>query len=284
MATVMKALDFVDKVKDIAENYKTLYIMGCFGAPMTTKNKTRYCKNHDYNKQLKRTAMIKAATSDTFGFDCVGLIKGVLWGWDADDSKTYGGASYKANGVPDKSANGMINVCTGVSTDFSNIELGEVVWCDGHIGVYIGNGLAVECTPAWKNKVQITAVRNIETKKGYNARTWTKHGKLPYIDYTDVGEQKTNVEEVKAPSKTKVDPAKLYNRNLAGSYKVTPSVGLHIRAGATTKKKSLGVLKRNAVVKNYGYYSKGTDGTPWYYVKTTDGVIGFCHSKYLKKC
>lgn len=62
--------------------------------------------------------------------------------------------------------------------------MGEAVWLDGHIGVYIGNGLAVECTPKWANKVQITAVGNIGRKSGYNNRTWVKHGKLPWIDYT----------------------------------------------------------------------------------------------------
>lgn len=35
---------------EVAKNYKTLYIMGCFGAPMTAKNKARYTKNHSYNK------------------------------------------------------------------------------------------------------------------------------------------------------------------------------------------------------------------------------------------
>ena len=46
-----------------------------------------------------------------------------------------------------------------------------------------GGGLAVECSPAFENDVQITAVKNMGTKSGYNARTWTKHGKLPYIEY-----------------------------------------------------------------------------------------------------
>lgn len=62
--------------------------------------------------------------------------------------------------------------------------IGEAVWMSGHIGIYIGDGLAVECTPKWENKVQITAVGNIGSKAGYNTRTWTKHGKLPYVDYT----------------------------------------------------------------------------------------------------
>lgn len=179
----MKASELIQKLRDIATNYKTLYVMGCFGAPMTAKNKKRYTTNHSYNKQATRTKMINAASEDTFGFDCVCLIKGVLWGWNGDTNKTYGGAKYKSNGVPDICADSMIKVCSDLSTDFSNIIPGEAVWVKGHIGVYIGDGLAVECTPAWKNKVQITAVKNIGTKEGYNARTWTKHGKLPYVEY-----------------------------------------------------------------------------------------------------
>lgn len=47
----MKAQTLVDKAVDIAKNYKTLYVMGCFGAPLTGGNVTRYCSNHTYNKQ-----------------------------------------------------------------------------------------------------------------------------------------------------------------------------------------------------------------------------------------
>ena len=176
-------IELVNKLKDIAKNYKTLYVMGCFGSPMTPSNKKRYCNNHEYNRKSARQKMINSATADTFGFDCVNLIKAVLWGWSGDTSKTYGGATYKSNGVPDTNADGMIALCKDVSTDFSKIEVGECVWLKGHIGIYIGDGLAVECTPSWKNKVQITAVKNIGTKSGYNARTWTKHGKLPYITF-----------------------------------------------------------------------------------------------------
>ena len=79
----------------------------------------------------------------------------------------------------------MITKCKDVSTTgWANMEVGEALWVKGHIGVYIGNGLAVECTPAWKNQVQVTAVGNIGAKSGYNTRTWTKHGKLPYVTYT----------------------------------------------------------------------------------------------------
>lgn len=184
MSKVMKASEFIKKAKDIANNYKTLYVMGCFGSPLNATNKKRYTNNDSYNRQASRTKMIMNATSDTFGFDCVCLLKSIFWGWNGDKNKTYGGAKYASNGVPDVGANTMFSkYCTNQSNNFKNIEIGEFVWTDGHIGVYIGNGLAVECTPAWKNKVQITAVGNIGKKAGYNTRTWKKHGKSVFLEY-----------------------------------------------------------------------------------------------------
>lgn len=187
----MKAKDFVNKAIDISNNYKTLYVMGCFGSPLNTTNKKRYTNNNDYNRQSSRTKMINAATSDTFGFDCVNLLKGIFWGWNGNKTLTYGGAKYATNGVPDVNANTMYkSYCTNHSTDFSKIEVGEFLWVEGHIGVYIGNGLAVECTPAFKNKVQITAVGNIGKKSGYSTRNWSGHGKSKFIEYEKIEESK----------------------------------------------------------------------------------------------
>ena len=39
---MMKSKTFIEKLIDAAQNHKTLYVMGCFGAPMTAANKTRY--------------------------------------------------------------------------------------------------------------------------------------------------------------------------------------------------------------------------------------------------
>ena len=192
MGKVMKASEFIKKAKDIANNYKTLYVMGCFGSPMNATNKKRYTTNNDYNRQPARTKMIMNATDDTFGFDCVCLLKGIFWGWSGNKDLTYGGAKYASNGVPDVNADQMYKeYCYNNSTNFKSIEIGEFLWMKGHIGVYIGDGLAVECTPAWKNKVQITAVGNIGTKTGYNTRKWTRHGKSVFLDY-DVKETPSN--------------------------------------------------------------------------------------------
>lgn len=181
METIMTAHELAQRCKQLALQYKTLYIMGCFGAPMTAKNRKRYTNNYAYNRQPERTAKIQAADENTFGFDCVCMIKGLLWGWQGDSSKTYGGAKYKSNGVPDSGADAMFRKCTSQSEDFSCVEIGEAVWLQGHIGIYIGDGLAVECTPKWADGVQITACNC--KKEGYNTRTWEKHGKLPYVSY-----------------------------------------------------------------------------------------------------
>ena len=180
---IQTAKELATAAENAARYFKTLYVMGCFGAPMNSKNKNRYCSNHAYNRQTERTVKIKSATADTFGFDCVCFIKGLLWGWNGDESKTYGGAVYQSNGVPDIGADSMMNACIDLSTDFSSIQSGEAVGMPGHIGIYIGSGLAVECTPAWEDGVQITAVHNIGKKSGYNGRTWARHGKLPYVTY-----------------------------------------------------------------------------------------------------
>ena len=186
MAIIMTANDFIAIAQDIANDYKTLYVMGCFGAPMTQSNKIRYCDNCAYNRNPTRRQMIMAASSDTFGFDCVNLIKGILWGWSGDKNALYGGAKYASNGVPDVNADQIMGYCTSRSSDFRNIVPGEILHSPGHAGIYIGNGLAVECTPAWNNNVQFSAVGNIGSKPGYHSRTWKEHGRLPWISYSGV--------------------------------------------------------------------------------------------------
>ena len=180
---MMTAEELVSRLKTIANGYKTLYVMGCFGAPMTNANKDRYIQHHEYNRRPGPKAAIQAASADTFGFDCVCLVKGVLWGWSGNKNDIYGGARYTSNGVPDIGADSIINVCSGVSTNFADIIPGELLWKSGHVGIYIGNGQAVECTPSWDNKVQITNVANITGNTGSKYRTWTKHGRLPYVNY-----------------------------------------------------------------------------------------------------
>lgn len=283
-AKITTGKQLAEAALNVAKNYKTLYVMGCFGAPLTTANKARYTKNHSYNKAAARVQMINAASADTFGFDCVCLIKGLLWGWSGDATKSYGGASYASNGVPDIGADTMITKCSDVSTDFSKLQIGEAVWMSGHIGIYIGDGLAVECTPKWSNCVQVTACNC--TKSGYNRRNWTKHGKLPYVSYEGQTESVTaNTASPATPSAitVKVEAAKGFDKALAGAYKTTAN--LNLRAGAGTGKAILTTIPKSGIVRNYGYYNT-VDGVKWLYVQCAIGgktYTGYCSSKYLKR-
>ena len=169
--------------RQVAENYKTVYAKGCFGWPMNETNKNRAIASYAYNAKQERADKIRAADENTFAFDCVCFIKALLWGWEGNSAHIYGGATYVSGGVPDINEKKMIQLCQEVTENFDSIEMGEVVWMQGHIGIYIGSGLVVECTPKWNEGVQITALHNMTKKTGYNGRVWTSHGKLPYVQY-----------------------------------------------------------------------------------------------------
>jgi len=285
---MMKSSELVAKVVDIAKHYKTLYVMGCFGAPLTDTNKSRYIKNHPYNMAAARTSMIMAATPDTFGFDCVNLIKAVLWGWTGDKTKSYGGAKYAANGVPDEGADTMIKRCKdATASGWDKVDPGEVVWTTGHIGVYIGNGLAVECSPRWANNVQITAVGNIRKKNGYNIRMWKKHGHLPYVTY-DKTVTPAQPEMVKPVPTTEVKAkgvARSFNKAVAGTYTVTAGAGLNVRDAAGTDSRVLVTIPKGTTVKNYGYYTV-VNGVKWLYVAFSHKRVnytGFVHERFLSR-
>ena len=189
MSYIMTGNALAAKAVDIAQRVKTIYGYAMYGFQITDKTiQGKAAQNLNGWYTSTKIAMLKAVANQkppTWGFDCVNLIKGILWGWTGDETKEKGGAVYGSNGVPDTNADGMIARCHNVSDDFSNIAVGEAVWMSGHIGIYIGDGLAVECTPKWSNGVQITAVHNIRKQQGFNGRKWTKHGKLPYVSYGD---------------------------------------------------------------------------------------------------
>lgn len=191
---------FVNKLKEIESKYNTVYALGMFGQPITKEiieQKARQLPRW-YTAARKQRLTELEKKGGYFGFDCVNLIKAVLWGWSGDLNATNGGAKYLSNGVPDKDDSQFLKLCSDVSTNFKNIEVGEFVWMEGHCGVYIGDGLTIECTPIWRGNVQITAVKNIGEKPGYNSRLWAKHGKLPFVEYSgdSVENPKKSIDEI----------------------------------------------------------------------------------------
>lgn len=123
---------------------------------------------------------------NTYLFDCVCLIKSILWGFNFEKGG-HGGAVYCSNDVPDLNADGFFSQCCyDKSNNFNNIEVGELVWMNGHIGTYIGNGKVAEATSAWEAKVVISNIgKNGErTRNGKRVYTWLQHGKCQFIDYS----------------------------------------------------------------------------------------------------
>jgi len=127
----------------------------------------------------------------SWGWDCICLIKGILWGWDDDKSKPKGGgAVYGSNGVPDTTEIGLLNNCSDVSSDFTNLVPGEYLYMKGHAGTYIGNGYVIEATKNSKFKIDGVGKTQIGSKgerlyNGQQSGSWEKHGKLKWIEYDD---------------------------------------------------------------------------------------------------
>lgn len=171
----MKNSEFLKKLK-MAVNVNTMYVLGGFGLVLNANGKERAINSYEYNKN--RAEMIKAANNNTFGFDCSGLIKGILWGFNAETSLPYGGAIYRSNNVPDINADSMVKLLINRDYDMSQgaIAPGEMLYMTGHCGIYIGNGEVIECTPKWANCVQIRQLTD---------RKWLCHGKLPWVDYNE---------------------------------------------------------------------------------------------------
>lgn len=173
---MMNNHEFIAMLEQAAES-RTLYVLGGIGAPAGYgNNRKRFSTNYDYNKDPERTKMIKDCPDDTFFFDCVCLGKAILWGWNGDPKKVYGGAVYGSNNVPDFGTEQAIKYCRDVSSDFSKLTPGEWLYMPGHIGYYVGGSTVIECTPKWKNGVQHTSL---------TTRNWVTHGKLKYIEYIE---------------------------------------------------------------------------------------------------
>lgn len=193
--TITNQYQLVAKLNEIIEDHETMYVYGAVGQKLTSSLIANRASAYPWFYTSSRMAKYREAIATgklIWSFDCVNVIKSVLWGWNADTSKNLGGAVYGSNGVQDVSADGCISICKDVksynssdSDSWADIQLGEAVWVKGHIGIYVGEGCVIECTPSWKNKVQITGLGNNPFNKSYDgvSRTWAKHGKLPWITY-----------------------------------------------------------------------------------------------------
>lgn len=108
--------------------------------------------------------------------DCVGLIKGYGW-YNAESGEIVVGS----NGMMDVPANGMFEAATVKGTSDTIPEVpGLAVWHQGHIGIYIGNGEAIEAMNTTRGVTRIKLA----------GRAWTHWLQIPYISYAENMEEK----------------------------------------------------------------------------------------------
>lgn len=104
--------------------------------------------------------------------DCAGLVKGFFWSANGTRDSMY------ADGFPDCNANAMLSLCdkTGSISGVPDVP-GLILWTDGHLGVTIGGGYAIEAR-GFSYGVVKTRIRD---------RNWKKWGRLKpkYLEYVD---------------------------------------------------------------------------------------------------
>lgn len=128
--------------------------------------------------------------------DCIGFIKAVVNGWNADKSRNGGGMAL--DGYQDLTEAGLLATCSDRSKDFTKLTVGEYLYMDGHGGIYIGektvNGKqynVAECTMSWGGGCLLSYVAQdggrYNHRGGSYSCKWQEHGKLDRIKYTDGG-------------------------------------------------------------------------------------------------
>ena len=194
------------------------YWYGTYGNQCTQKKYESKKKQYpDHYGSSRTSGYMKDIEKGRRCADCVGMIKAFFWTSGRYDTDP----KYGVNGCPDKSANGMIELCkvTGAISTIPDIP-GVVVWTNGHIGVYIGGGYTIE-------------MRGFDydcVKRKVKDGPWKKWGKLPMLSYDEAPEPEP------VPK-----PTKLGDRDLKKGCE-----------GADVKELQNGLMKLGYALPNYG--------------------------------
>lgn len=207
--------EFVAKAKTIV-NCNTAYGKGTFGQKWTKTLANAKVKQYPdfYTDSVIASLNKKAEGSTLYVFDCVGLIKGIIWEWEK--------VKYKSNGLDDVSDQGLWDkYCVNKSSDFSNIIPGEIMHIKGHVGIYIGDGKVIECTNKWSKNVLVSSINKGD--KYY--RAWSEHGKFNLLTYEGIAtpSKEENIHIIKK-GETLSSIAKKYNMTWLKLWRLNPHI------------------------------------------------------------
>lgn len=141
------------------------YWFGCYG--QQASENLYYAKKAQYGDKLSGSeqSYLDQCKKKQKVHDCSGLIKGFMYCETPESAPLYV-SKY------DLSSSDMIKACKeqGPYSSIPNIP-GLLLWKSGHVGVYIGDGYAIEAKGHSYGVVKT------------NNTAWTKWGKLPWLEY-----------------------------------------------------------------------------------------------------
>ena len=157
----------VEYVKRKAAEPKTIYVLGSFGQILTQEFLNQKCRQLAWNEQ-NRHILQQYADKGYQAFDCCGLIKAFLW----DDNPS----NYKVAEDENEAtmlARAKVKGKIGTMPE----RAGILVFMPGHVGVYIGGGEVVECTPS----EALGGWGVLTTKlKGRGWTDWAEYARISY--------------------------------------------------------------------------------------------------------
>ena len=133
------------------------------------------CKTAIWLGEAAFVAVTLIGLLQKLGYDPLGLLKG--YGWLNPDTLTI---DYNTNGMPDYTADQMYTSAKENGTEYGGMDtmpdiVGLGLWKQGHWGVYVGNGYAIEAMGT-----QYGVVRTQVEGRG-----WQGWCKIPYIQYDE---------------------------------------------------------------------------------------------------
>jgi len=184
MAALYTNIDFVNYLKKAAEK-NIRYWFGCVGykcsETLYEKKKKQYPTHYTIAREQQYKKDIAA---NRICVDCIGLLKSYMWTknpydfLESDKTTTTIQNIYKANDMPDYSANSYFNKAKKDGMDWGTIDtipeiIGLAVTYTGHIGYYIGNGKVIEAR-GFNYGVVTTNLKE---------RPWINWYKIPCLKY-----------------------------------------------------------------------------------------------------
>lgn len=186
------------------------------------------------------------------------------------------GASYTGNMLPVfkkcgfEDVTASVNLATGAGLMRGDVLLNQI----HHTAMYCGNGKEVEASinergsarggsPGDQNGMEILI-------RSYRNYPWTN-----VLRYAGGATSSSTTSSVK------VEPARGYNQDLIGKYKVKADL-LNLRSGPNTSKTIITELRQNTIVECFGYYDLDSNNDVWLLIQYGSRT-GFCKMEYLTK-